>query len=293
MSFGDPGACGWHRAGRGGCRSLGPGVVANPQWRQMGSRARPGSHSSARNPTQLAPLGACSRPGRGERLRKWSGNEPSSEATPAGPGRPLLGGSSGRSASADPHLGDGVMVRTANPGLAVATVHPAHTSRWGEQHWLAHCNRSRPLRAATMRRHSGSGAADSATEHGDGEGVTRLHRRMGKSELPTLPGRPCRHPPACPSPQSGNRGTPGQRAAPAVAQTQPADRSTLGHQADQDRSGPPAGQCSVSLRVQERMAGGPSHARRDARSGVFPRPSRLLPNYTGVNPCGPQPILDR
>jgi hypothetical protein len=55
-----------------------------------------------------------------------------------------------------------------------------------------------------MRRLFASADAGSASEHGDGQGVTRLDQRIGNRELPTPPSGPRQHPLTCPSRRQRN-----------------------------------------------------------------------------------------
>jgi len=123
----------------------------------------------------------------------------------------------------------------ANAGLWVVAVDPGWTSKWGRRYW------QRPLQQSTNRSATVTGhhaAAVVIGRRGLGlaarrrPGVTRLHRRMGKGELPARPGNQTlgREGPGPPG---------GQRAAAPPRKTRQAERIRLGDQVAQDRSEPP------------------------------------------------------
>jgi IS605 OrfB family transposase len=128
-----------------------------------------------------------------------------------------------------------------NAGLAVVSVDPAYTSRWGAEHWLA------PLR------HQASGATGhhaAAVVIGRRALGQRARRRARCDPTPPADGRrratrsaawPAPAPADLPCARSRNTGAReacGQL--PRQRQTQQADRSPPADQAAQDRSGPPA-----------------------------------------------------
>jgi IS605 OrfB family transposase len=128
-----------------------------------------------------------------------------------------------------------------NAGLAVVSVDPAYTSRWGAEHWLA------PLR------HQASGATGhhaAAVVIGRRALGQRARRRARCDPTPPADGRrratrsaawPAPAPAGLPGARSrdtGSREACGQL--PRQRQTQQADRSPPADQATQDRSGPPA-----------------------------------------------------
>jgi IS605 OrfB family transposase len=95
-----------------------------------------------------------------------------------------------------------------NTGLAVVAVDPAYTSRWGAQHWLG-ALQQQCSSGVTGHHAAAVSSADvgSDSEHGEGEGVTEPHERMGNVELPTWPCGPHRQALVCPARGPGNPGT--------------------------------------------------------------------------------------
>jgi len=122
-----------------------------------------------------------------------------------------------------------------NAGLWVLAVDPAYTSRWGAAYWQAPLGGSTRPSITVTRHHA---AAVVIGRRGLGfaarrrPGVTRLHQRMGKGELPARPsvGRWAVREPGPPE-ASGQRHRP--------RKTRHAERRRLGDQVAQDRSGPP------------------------------------------------------
>jgi hypothetical protein len=120
----------------------------------------------------------------------------------------------------------------ANAGLWVVAVDPGWTSKWGQRYWQRSLQQS-TNRSATVTGHHA--AAVVIGRRGLGlaarrrPGVTRLHRRMGKGELPARPGNQTlgREGPGPPG---------GQRAAAPPRKTRQAERIRLGDQLAQDRS---------------------------------------------------------
>ena len=135
----------------------------------------------------------------------------------------------------------------ARRGLAVIAVDPAYTSIWGAQHWLGSLKEissgasgHHAAAVVTGRRGLGQRARrrarrDSTRPEDRGE---RAADSAGWPELASagLPGPRIREPG---DPRA--RGQPPRRR----RKTQPASRHPPGHQAAQDRSGPPAGQESL------------------------------------------------
>jgi hypothetical protein len=120
----------------------------------------------------------------------------------------------------------------ANAGVWVVAVDPGWTSRWGKRYWQAPLNQQTRKTIVVTGHHA---AAVVIGRRGLGlgarrrPGVTRLHRRMGKGELPVRPGSRAwgREGPGPPG---------GQRAAALPHQTCGAERTELGDQVAQDRS---------------------------------------------------------
>jgi hypothetical protein len=135
----------------------------------------------------------------------------------------------------------------ANADLWIIAVDPRWTSVWGRKYWQVPCNESTKPSIAVTSHHA---AAVVIARRGLGmrarrrPGVTGHDRRIVAGELPIRPGQ---QRPDCEGP-----GPPGgQRAAAAPRKTRPAERSRLGDQVVQDRSGPP-GQDQFLLTWQER-----------------------------------------
>jgi hypothetical protein len=135
----------------------------------------------------------------------------------------------------------------ANHQLWVLAVDPSWTSKWGQRHWLAPLARSTKSCVTVTRHHA---AAVVIARRGLGVGARRRpgvpgnDQRIVAGELPTRPSRQ-RPGPQGPGPPGG------QRAAAVPRRTRSAERSRLGDQVVQDRSGPP-GQDTVLHTCQER-----------------------------------------
>jgi hypothetical protein len=123
----------------------------------------------------------------------------------------------------------------ANHGLWVIAVDPAWTSVWGRRYWQAPLNQSTKRSVIVTRHHA---AAVVIGRRGLGLGARRRSgvpghdRRIVAGELPARPDHQ----------RSGHEGPGppgGQRAAAAPRKTRQAERSRLGDQVVQDRSGPP------------------------------------------------------
>ena len=164
---------------------------------------------------------------------------------------------------------DRLVQMAANTGLAVISVDPAYTSRWGAEHWLG------PLRervspvpatghhaAAVVigRRALGHRARRRAGVTGGGQ---RTSRRRAAPRAPaatrtTRDGRPRQAP----------RQPPRWRKTATATRTRPPD------QAAQDRPGPPTSQDHVLLVQKERFGTtGRSHAPMSPGAGASPCPS--------------------
>jgi hypothetical protein len=78
-----------------------------------------------------------------------------------------------------------------NAGLWVLAVDPAYTSKWGAAYWRTPL-RSSTKPSTTVTRHHAAAVVIGRRGLGFGArrrpGVTRLHQRMGKGELPARPG---------------------------------------------------------------------------------------------------------
>jgi hypothetical protein len=122
----------------------------------------------------------------------------------------------------------------ANAGLWVVAVDPAWTSRWGRRHWQAPLGKETRA-SSTVTAHHAAAVVIGRRGLGYGArrrpGVTRLHQRMGRGELPARPGEGTL---GCEGPDPPG----GRRAAALPHKTRWADRSRLGDQVVQDRSGP-------------------------------------------------------
>jgi hypothetical protein len=123
----------------------------------------------------------------------------------------------------------------ANADLWVIAVDPSWTSKWGQRYWLAPLNRSTKSSIAITRHHA---AAVVIARRGQGVGARRRQgvaghdQRIVAGELPARPDQRL--------PDHKGPGPPGgQRAAARPRKTRPAERSKLGNQVVQDRSGPP------------------------------------------------------
>jgi hypothetical protein len=123
----------------------------------------------------------------------------------------------------------------ANAGLWVVAVDPGWTSKWGQRYWRAPLNQQTKA-SVTVSRHHAAAVIIGRRGLGFGArrrpGVPRVHRRMGKGELPARPGGQAL---GCEGP-----GPPGgQRAAARPRKPRPAERTGRGDQVAQDRSVPP------------------------------------------------------
>jgi IS605 OrfB family transposase len=136
---------------------------------------------------------------------------------------------------------------TYNAGLSAVVIDPAYTSRWGAEHWLG------PLREHHPKTTGHHAAALVTGRRGLGHRARR--RASGNHPAPEEAARPAqartrKNPAAGPAPRKP--ATPrGPRQPPGVKTGRP-HRATAGHQAAQDRSGPPAEQHSLLLSDQER-----------------------------------------
>jgi hypothetical protein len=123
----------------------------------------------------------------------------------------------------------------ANAGLWVVAVDPAWTSVWGGRYWLTPLDHATP-NSVTVSRHHAAAVVIGRRGLGLGArrrpGVPRVHRRMGKGELPARPGNRTwgREGPGPPG---------GQQAAAAPRKTRPAERIKPSDQVAQDRPVPP------------------------------------------------------
>jgi hypothetical protein len=112
----------------------------------------------------------------------------------------------------------------ANAGLWIVAVDPGWTSKWGQRYWRAPLNNS-TKQAITVTGHHAAAVVIGRRGLGLGArrrpGVTRLHRRMGKGELPARPGDQAlgREGPGPPG---------GQRAAAPPCKTRQAERTGSG-----------------------------------------------------------------
>ena len=124
----------------------------------------------------------------------------------------------------------------ANHDLWVIAVDPRWTSKWGRRYWQAPLNLATKPSITVTGHHA---AAVVIGRRGLGHrarrrpGVPGHDRRIVAGELPTRPVRDR-------SRSQGPGPSRGQRAAISPRKTRPADRSRLGDQVAQDRSGPPA-----------------------------------------------------
>ena len=130
----------------------------------------------------------------------------------------------------------------SNAGLAVIVIDAAYTSRWGAEHWL------RPLREHHPKATGHHAAALVIGRRGLGHRARR--RATGTRTAPEDAARPAQaRPRTTPKPETAPRkpaAPPGPRQPPGT-KTGPPHRTTAGHQAAQDRSGPPTGQDHVLL----------------------------------------------
>jgi hypothetical protein len=119
----------------------------------------------------------------------------------------------------------------ANGGLWIIAVDPAWTSVWGGRYWQQPLNSS-TRRAVTVSRHHAAALVIGRRGLGLGArrrpGVPRVHRRMGKGELPARPDD-------CALGCQGPGPPGGQRAAVPPHKTRRAERIELGDQVAQDR----------------------------------------------------------
>jgi hypothetical protein len=134
-------------------------------------------------------------------------------------------------------LRDRLTQMTANAGLHVIVADPAYSSRWGAEHWLA------PLREHHPKATGHHAAALVLGRRGLGHRAR--HRANGNRAAPEdaarpAPARPRKPPAAGPAPRKP--ATPrGPRQPPGTKTGRP-HRTTAGHQATQNRTGPPAPQ---------------------------------------------------
>jgi hypothetical protein len=130
---------------------------------------------------------------------------------------------------------DLVVGMATNSGLWVIAVDPGWTSVWGRRYWQAPLNQSTKPSVTVSGHHA---AAVVIGRRGLGLGARRRpgvpghDRRIVAGELPARPDhqRPGREGPGPPG---------GRRAAATPRRTRPAERTRLGDQVVQDRSGPP------------------------------------------------------
>jgi hypothetical protein len=130
----------------------------------------------------------------------------------------------------------------SNAGLSVIVIDPAYTSRWGAQHWLA------PLREHHPKATGHHAAALVTGRRGLGHRARR--RATGNRTAPEEAARPAQARPRTKSaagPALRKPATPrGPRQLPGTKTGRP-HRIMAGHQAAQDRAGPPASQDHVLL----------------------------------------------
>jgi hypothetical protein len=125
----------------------------------------------------------------------------------------------------------------ANAGLWIVAVDPGWTSKWGRRYWQTPLNNS-TKQTITVTGHHAAAVVIGRRGLGLGArrrpGVTRLHQRMGKGELP-----------ARPRGQALDRegpGPPGGQLGSGTAAQDPSGRTNrLGYQVTQGRSVPPSG----------------------------------------------------
>jgi hypothetical protein len=146
---------------------------------------------------------------------------------------------------------DRLVQMAANRGLFVIAVDPAYTSRWGQQHWFGRLKEASPEvsghhcaalvigRRGLGQRARRRGGCASGSPEDDHERATYSAVRPLPDSVPGLPEDQPRDPSV---PRA--RGRPHQR-----RKTQPADGNLLGDQVAEDRSWPPAEQCSLLLSV--------------------------------------------
>jgi hypothetical protein len=129
------------------------------------------------------------------------------------------------------HFRDLLVGMATNAGLWVIAVDPGWTSKWGRRYWQAPLSRS-TRSSITVTGHHAAAVVIGRRGLGLGArrrpGVPRVHRRMGKGELPARPdlgafGRQGPGPPR------------GQRAAAPPRKTRQAERTAPGDQVAQDR----------------------------------------------------------
>ncbi len=139
-------------------------------------------------------------------------------------------------------LRDRLIQMAANAGLQVIVIDAAYTSRWGAEHWL------RPLREHHPKATGHHAAALVIGRRGLGHRARR--RATGTRTAPEDAARPAQARPwTTPKPETAPRkpaAPPGPRQPPGTKTGQP-HRTTAGHQAAQDRSGPPPRQDYVLL----------------------------------------------
>ena len=173
--------------------------------------------------------------------REWTGNRPS---------RGRRGRTFRRHISGLPtaKLRDRMVQMAHNSGIAVIAVDPAYTSRWGAQHWLAPLKSQYPRQSLTGH-HAASvaigrrGLGHPARRRGwcDSTPPEDGEERAADSAVRPVPAAAGVSKPYSRKPrlrQARGQPHPGPK-------TRPANRTILGNQAAQDRSGPPV---SASLR---------------------------------------------
>ena len=138
-----------------------------------------------------------------------------------------------------------------NTGLAVVAVDPAYTSRWGAQHWLRTLQQQQRVSADVAEVTGHHAAAVVIGRRGLGQRARRRERcdrtppEDGERRAALLAVRPTPAAaglPSLPTRKPGDRKARGQ---PQVRhKTRPADQTSPGDQATQDRSGPPTKQHS-------------------------------------------------
>ncbi len=131
---------------------------------------------------------------------------------------------------------DRLVQMTANAGLSVIVVDPAHTSRWGAEHWLAPLRQHHP---ETTGHHAAALVIGRR-----GQGHRARHRANGNHASPEDEARPARARPrkppmalTAPREPAAPRGT----RQPTGGKTGTPPRTTAGNQAPEDRSRAPTG----------------------------------------------------
>ena len=174
-------------------------------------------------------------------------------------------------------LRDRLTQMTANAGLHVIVADPAYSSRWGAGHWLA------PLREHHPKATGHHAAALVLGRRGLGHRAGRRangNRAAPEDAARPAPARPRKPTAAGPAPRKP--ATPrGPRQPPGTKTGRP-HRTTAGHQATQDRTGPPDSQDYLLLsrlgtvRSGDSVrAGCPSDRSRGARRRASPVPTAV------------------